>query len=142
MSESKAKESTAKVKKVLLTMDDYEAAGVEPKTIHVLQSGKHSRRIPGTTDSVVFKKGWRVPNLTDAELAAFGDKFLTVEENDAEWDSFTATETAQVVKAEATERAREAAETLGDAPVDSDDIRRAAELETMRLAKLPKPFLA
>ncbi len=137
MSKSKAKESKGKAK-VLLTMEDYEAAGVEPKTVHVLQSGTHSRRIPGTKESVKFKKGWRVPNLTPQELAAFGDKFMTVEESDKNWATFNATEDAKEVRAEAVEVAREAAETLGDAHADSDDIRRAAELETMRLAALPK----
>ncbi len=137
MTKSKAKESKGKAK-VLLTMEDYEAAGVEPKTVHVLQSGKHSRRIPGTTRSVLFKKGWRVPNLTDAELAAFGDKFLTVEEHEAKWTAFNSAEASQEIKTEAAVRAREAAQSVDDAVADSDDIRRAAELETMRLAELPK----
>lgn len=134
---TKAKESKAE-KKPLLTMEDYEAAGVKPKTVHVLQSGKHSRRIPGTTRSVLFKKGWRVPDLSDAELSAFGDKFLTVQEHEAKWAAFNSAETSTELKAEAAARAREAAKSVDDASADSDDIRRAAELETMRVAELPK----
>lgn len=53
-------------------------AKVEPVQ-HVLMKGKHSRRQEDGT-SIILYPGQIVPDLSDAELSAFGDKFLTVEQ--------------------------------------------------------------
>lgn len=50
----------------------------EPKTVHVLMSGKHTRTGPDG-ELIRYRPGDLVPDLTSAELLVSGDKFLSPE---------------------------------------------------------------
>lgn len=115
----------------LITLEDYEVAGVRPKTLHVLMSGKHSRRRADGKSSV-FQIGQLVPDLSDKELAAFGDKFLTVDEFKARASSFADAKSSEKDRKAAAVRAEREASISRDAQGDDEAGSRAETIATMR----------
>jgi len=109
----------------------------KPKLQYVLMSGKHGRRDPndptGQT-SIVYRPGDIVPDLTDQELAAFGDKFLTVAQFKARAAGLEEAQQAEVerdrakIEREAEERTKTFVER------DEEAEARAEQIAQMRAA--------
>lgn len=106
------------------------ASKAKPEPVQfVLMSGKHSRRL-ADGNSIVFRPGDIVEDLSDAELSAFGDKFLTVEEFKARAAGFDRGQESEAARREA----RAKAEAVSDAPRDEQAEERAATIADMNEA--------
>jgi len=113
----------------------------KPKLQYVLMSGKHGRRDPddpsGKT-TIIYRPGDIVPDLSDQELAAFGDKFLTVAQFKAKAAALEEGQRAEVERDQAAVQ-REAKERLRNfAPRDEAAEDRAEQISKMREASEPK----
>jgi len=115
----------------------------KPELQYVLMSGKHGRRDPadptGKT-SIIFRPGDIVPDLTDQELAAFGDKFLTLAQFKARAAGLEESQQAEVERERATIQ-REAEERIRSfAPRDEAAEDRADKIAQMRAAQPKTEF--
>ena len=106
----------------------------KPKLQYVLMSGKHSRRNPDGETSTTYRPGDIVPDLTDQELAAFGDKFLTLAQFKVRAAGLDEAERAEAER-ERSKIQRDAEERLRTyAPRDEAAEDRAEQIEQMRAA--------
>lgn len=107
---------------------------------YVLMSGKHSRRNPDGETSTVYRPGDIVPDLSDEELAAFGDKFLTVAQFKAKAAGLEESQRAEVEREQAALQ-REAQERIKTyAPRDEAAEDRADKIAQMRAAQPKTEF--
>jgi len=106
----------------------------KPELQYVLMSGKHSRRNPDGETSTTYRPGDIVPDLSDQELAAFGDKFLTLAQFKARAAGLEESQQAEAERERATIQ-REAAERIRSfAPRDEAAEERADKIAQMRAA--------
>jgi len=111
----------------------------KPKLEYVLMSGKHGRPHPDHPDDpsirITYRPGDIVPDLTDQELASFGDKFLTVAQFKARAAGLEDAQQAEVERERATIQ-REAEERVRSfAPRDEEAEERADKIAQMRAAE-------
>jgi len=113
----------------------------KPELQYVLMSGKHGRRDPadptGKT-SIIFRPGDIVPDLTDQELAAFGDKFLTLAQFKARAAGLEESQQAEVERERATIQREAAERTAIYVERDEEAESRAETIAKMREANQPK----
>jgi len=113
----------------------------KPKLQYVLMSGKHSRRDPDDPEgltSIVYRPGDIVPDLSDQELAAFGDKFLTVAQFKARAEGLEESQQAEVEREQAAAQSEAQERIKNYAPRDEAAEDRAEKIEQMREATQPK----
>jgi len=104
---------------------------------YVLMSGKHSRRQPDGT-SIVYRPGDIVPDLSDQELASFGDKFLTVAQFKARAAGLEEAQQAEVEREQAAAQSAAQERVKNYAPRDEAAEDRAEKISQMREASEPK----
>jgi len=112
----------------------------KPELQYVLMSGKHSRRNPDGETSTTYRPGDIVPDLTDQELAAFGDKFLTVAQFKARAAGLEESQRSEVEREQAKAQSEAQERIRIFAPRDEAAEERADKIAQMRDAQPKTEF--